>query len=309
MAIIDSRGRIRGPIHNLVYRVVGKKNIIQSRSRNIKQTAATQASGLEFGLASTSACVIRHAFSPIVRWSDSGMINRWTQAVLKSIRGSRSKQRGERDLHDGDTTYLQGFQFNTSSPLTEVLSVRPTVAADQQGMLSIHLPAFKEYGDIKGPKDPSLCKLRLLVVAFHFKEESYEYLRYEEIEIPRSGTVAAQTWQIDTRVVPGNLILVGMSMDFYGIDYLTGAAGMNSKDYSPAEIIGAFQVNDEQPAAKEEGGLSAGRNRTQMNPYRGAELIRKMAAIKVPENEPLVTTIAQFKVKGIHLLPGGKPPE
>jgi hypothetical protein len=310
MAIQDSRGRIRGRIHNIVYRVVGGENILQGRPRNVKQTAATKASGLEFGLASSAACVIRQAFSPVYQWYDGGMINRCTQAVLKSIRGSRSKPRGERDLHDGDAGCLEGFQFNAASPLGEVLAVRPRVSKDEAGKLSISLPSFKEYGDVKGPKDPSLFKLRLLVIAFNFKEGCYEYLRYEELEFGRSAVIEARTWEVDTSSVPGNLVLVSMSLDFYGRDSLTGDSSMNSKECSPAEIIGAFHIHETVNIRKEEIREAAGEPspvKKRMNNYHGPEIFRKMAKVRELYSKPDNPKPQVMKVKGSHLLPGRPP--
>ena len=309
MAIQDSRGRIRGPIGNIIYRVVGTANILQSRPRSVKQTAATKASGLEFGLASSAACVIRQAFSPIYQWYDGGMINRCTQAVLKSIRGSLSKPRGQRDLHDGDAGYLKGFQFNANSQLSEVLAVRPVASMNEDGKLSISLPSFREYGEVKGPKDPSVCKLRLLVVAFHFKENCYEYLRYEELDIPRGSITEAQLWEVDTSVAAGGLILVSMSLDFYGRDSLTGDSSMNSKACSPAEIIGAFQVEEGVEIRKEEISKADDKPiliKKSMNNYCGAELLQKMAEINELYSKPEAPKPKLTTVKGMSLLLGRK---
>lgn len=307
MAIQDSRGRIRGPIDRLVYRVVGSKNILQSRPKKVKQTAATKASGLEFGLASSTACVIRQAFSPIYSWTDSGMINRCTQTVLKSIRGSRDKPRGQRDFHDGDAGYLEGFQFNADSPLGEVLAVRPVVSLNDAGRLSIKLPTFKEYGDVKGPKNPTLLKLRLLVIAFNFKEECYEYLRYEELPFKRGATVEAQEWEVDTAHLQGNLILASMSLDFYADDELTGEIGKNSKVCSPAEIIGAFHIQ-EAPEAVQKAALVEPEERPQstrkiMNNYCGREMFKKLSSVGEFDPKPDIRKRKVMKVKGLDLLP------
>ncbi|PRY48603.1 hypothetical protein B0I27_1041, partial [Arcticibacter pallidicorallinus] len=70
MAIIDNKGIIRGIVGPSVFRRSRGKNIVQAKPRKFMQTAASIASSAEFGLISSSAAVIRHAFAPAYRYYD-----------------------------------------------------------------------------------------------------------------------------------------------------------------------------------------------------------------------------------------------
>src|SRR5690606_26619675 len=130
MAIIDKKGFIRGRIGNTVYRKVGDTNIIQSRPARVRQTAATKESALEFGLASSTAKVLRHMFAGLSHYADGGMINRLNNTVLNAIRNGNGANPGQRHLHQGDLSQLVGFQFNRNSPLEETLAIAPVISVE-----------------------------------------------------------------------------------------------------------------------------------------------------------------------------------
>ena len=242
MAVIDIQGRWHGRAAGLVYRSVGGRNIVQGRPRKFKQTVATRESGLEFGLASNTARIMREVLWPAYHSIDKGMVNRFTSTVLKSIRGCQELGRGERDLHNGDLSYLQGFQFNKNSPLSEVLPGRPEVIICDDGKPELHLPSFTLGYDVKCPmRDYKGLKVRFMATAFHFRSEYYEYLDCRDVWVDSGFRLSEQVWKVEKELPPGSLILLTVSLFAVATKKFSDMM-LNSKEWSPGEIVYAMQV-------------------------------------------------------------------
>lgn len=242
MAIIDKDGFIHGAVGTVVYRKVGSRKIVQSKPGKVKQTEATRESGLEFGLASSTARIIRKVMWPAYHTPDKSMPNRLTTRILKCINGSKTKGRGERDIHDGDLSYLTGFQFNKNSPLNEVLKVRPVLSTGTDGKPMITLPAFNSEADVVCPiKAYNGYTLRFMAVAFDFRSEYYEYLGCQDVWTYRGLDVPAQRWTIDKELPAGSFILFSVSL-VAGSKKTFGETTQNTKEWDPCEIIGVMEV-------------------------------------------------------------------
>ena len=243
MAVIDNKGRLRGSIGNLVYRAVGNTNIVQSKPGKIKQTLSTKESALEFGLASNCGRILRELYNSFAGYSDSRLLNRMNVSLLKMLRDS-DKPRGERDLHDGNPEHLRGLQFNTNSPLTEALPVRPKCSMED-GAVRIYLPSFKG-SQLMLPRYSQTCVLRLMIAAINFREGYYEYLDYKDIEVERGIVVPEQEWISEVALPAGSIVLVSASLHYFGMQDINGERlGFNSADCSPAEVIGAYKISEE----------------------------------------------------------------
>ena len=112
MAIIDKKGALHGSVSNIVYRTWRDLNVVQTKPSRVKQTLSSKEAGLEFGLCSSTARVMREAFCWAYKGCDGGMVNRFTSAVRKSVLAS-PKKRGERDIHAADLSFLKVFSLTT----------------------------------------------------------------------------------------------------------------------------------------------------------------------------------------------------
>ncbi|WP_374165594.1 hypothetical protein [Arcticibacter sp. MXS-1] len=242
MAIVDKKGGLHGTVAHVVYRTVGDLQVVQSRPRRFKQTLATRESGVEFGLGSNTACIIRNVMESAYHSVDRGMGNRLTATVLKCIRSSKEKFRGERDIHDGNPSFLKGFQFNANSPLSEVLEVRPVVSTTPEGKVQIRIPAFDSHRQLhNAPAQCSNYTLRLLATAFHFRSEYSEYLDYHDIEFARGSYLEEQVWTLDKELPAGCLVLLSVSLFALNRTRLSTMV-VNTPEWSPAEVVEAIQV-------------------------------------------------------------------
>ncbi|WP_256012514.1 hypothetical protein [Desertivirga xinjiangensis] len=249
MAIIDRNGILHGSMANNVYKGYRNRQVIQGKPKEFKQTLASKASGLEFGLCSTTAKAIRHAFIHTYSGYDGQMINRMNSAVRNGVSASR-KACGERDVHDADLSFLQGFQFNNNSPMDKVLRARPQTYLDAENKICINLPPISIY-DIKGPGDSNTqYALRFVAIAFDFKKEVYCYNSVKEIKIAYMQDFEGGVIRLEDAAIKGRLVMLSMSIHGYKDDGFGGLETINSKAWSPSELIGAWQIAGESEVAE-----------------------------------------------------------
>ncbi|WP_245546809.1 hypothetical protein [Pseudopedobacter saltans] len=207
-------------------------------------------------------------------------------ALLKSLKDTE-KPRGERDLHDGNPQHLKGLQFNINSPLTEALAVRP-VCSMVDGGIMVQIPALNVSEDLLLPKYTKNAVLRLMVAAISFREGFYEYLDYKDIPLQYGKVITEQEWLSDVALPAGSIVLVSASLHCFGMKGIDGEPlSLNGKEYSPAEIIGAYRIDDEvkvEVEAKVRGGTAdqtvpekAFPNRHRLTNYRGEEILKEIA--------------------------------
>jgi hypothetical protein len=235
---------------------------------------------MEFGLASNCARIIRSAFYQYTAMADSGMINRLNVAVMKCLRNSYGKVRGERDLHDADLQHLEGFQFNRQSPLNEVLLVRPVAQLDAANRIKVSIPEIRERSDLHSPAHSYSCTLRLMLVVMNFRENYYEYVNFKEIIIGYNTTVPEQVWQPEEVLPAGSIALLSASLHYYGNSRMQEQpVGLNSAAFSPTEMLAAFQVPlEEGKTAVSESSNTTGKEtkRMSLHGYYGENILREM---------------------------------
>ncbi|WP_207424494.1 hypothetical protein [Desertivirga brevis] len=239
MAVIDTKGVIHGSVSNIVYRSWRDLNVVQMKPNKVKQTLSSKEASLEFGLCSSTARIIRQAFKWTYKGYDGGMINRCTSAVRKAVSAS-AKERGERDIHDGDMSFLKGFQFNNNSPVDKVLRVRASAELSQENKVIIHLPAVTE-NDIRGC-DAAYYIIRFTVVAFDFRKRVYSYVSTKDIRIGSREGYAGGSMELDELVPEGRLVAVCMSIHAYSQVFIEEMETVNSSKWSPAELLNVWQL-------------------------------------------------------------------
>ncbi|PWG82385.1 hypothetical protein [Pararcticibacter amylolyticus] len=286
MAILERNGALHGTAGTVVFRRFRNSTVVQGLpKRKKKQTPASQASAGEFGVASTAAAAIRLVLRSVFRnRHDGAMVNRFNSAVYQSILRSKTALRGARDLHDGDLSCLEGFEFNANSPLREALRVRPTVSLTSGGKVRVQMDGW---GKLSGLKIPSAVieaadsyRLRFLVTALNFRSEFYEYVAVKDVTVTDWKDMEALDFEMEGTIPEGCMVLVTASLDCLGVSD-TGAGGglVNTPSFSPAAILAAFRTTEplslQEPlkVRKEAGGRHPGLC------YAGNELLEKMAEV------------------------------
>lgn len=303
MAIIDKKGFIHGRAGNQVYRKVGNVQVLQSAPAKVRQTTATKTSAQQFGMASSTAKVLRHIFAGPSHGADAGMANRLTQTVLRAMRGAEKADFDLRDLHQATLSELEGFQFNKLSPLHEVLAVQADLSISEGGSVKVNLPAI-EKDALYFPKYSSHCILRLLVVAVDFKNETYQYLGHQDIKIANGRSSPALQWTTEEKAERGNIVLVSLSLHYFAHDGVNeDGINLNNKSFSPAAIIAAMHVGEE--------GVPETANapyKLPMAGYDGNELLRAFERVqaKLKKKHAILDKKPGSGVSGLPLVTKGK---
>ncbi|EOR92539.1 hypothetical protein ADIARSV_4344 [Arcticibacter svalbardensis MN12-7] len=246
MATIDKKGMVHGTAGSVTYREYRGKNIIQGKAKAFKQTEKTKRSAAEFGLSSSSAAVIRTAFEPAYFFKDGTAAYRSTQMVYRSILNNLSGEKGKRDLHDGDLSFLQGLDFNANSKLHEVLQMSHSVSKSAEGLVRVILGPLNTQIGIKRPKNASGAymkhRIRLMLVAFNFRQEYYENLGFKDVDLEGYQSIEDQVITFKEAVPADCLAMVSMSLMLYStLDHTNESVLLNSAAFSPCAIIGTFQ--------------------------------------------------------------------
>jgi len=104
----------------------------------------TRENWAEFGRAGKAGKVLRMAFTkPIKQASDKQIVRRLTREMIKVVKADAVNIRGARNVIDGETELLKGFEFNPESPLSTALKFIPVSTIDRAtGALQVDVPAF-----------------------------------------------------------------------------------------------------------------------------------------------------------------------
>mgnify|MGYP003575539859 CR=1 FL=1 len=239
MARIDNKGIIHGTKANDVYRGYQGKQVIQSKPKDYKLTPNSKEGHMEFSLSSSTAMAIRHAFGYTYAGYDGKMVNRLNSTVYSSIRAS-AKERGERDLNDADLSYLEGFQFNNNSPMDKVLPKKPKAYLDTENKICIDIPPLSYY-DIRSSHVGDYL-LRFVAIAFNFRKGAFHYNGLKEITLSRGNKLEGGVIRLEDDLLKGRVIILSMSLHGYHNDDFGGVQTINSKAWSPAEILAAWHI-------------------------------------------------------------------
>lgn len=234
----------RGVIGAISFRNLHGRQIAQRRPGRgcIRQSMATKASSGEFGRASSIGALFRRSMRRL--WEDTGdggMVNRLTSRVAEVIRSDRKHGLGERQLADGDTGLLKGFEFNERSRLAELLGGLPA-ATLEEGKLKVSVDG-QERKWLKAPAWATGCELRLRVVTCDLASGGYEALsEAEENWTFREGDLEGFGWEIAANVPEGSLVLAGLSLRFY--QETGGIRREINPQASAAVLLGVFVVKE-----------------------------------------------------------------
>lgn len=104
----------------------------------------TRENGMEFGAAGKAAKLVRTSLRSVVqRVSDSRLVSRLTQEMVKVVKADTVSARGMRNVKDGDLTLLNGFEFNANGKLSTALYAPYEVSIDRvTGKLTVSLGGF-----------------------------------------------------------------------------------------------------------------------------------------------------------------------
>ena len=216
----------------------GKGSIIQMKPVVVKQTAETKKAASVMGNASTlSAAIRRNLGALFVKNYQGTMINQLNKANQTILGHCFNKDTETYSFQQDSFHNLEGFEFNTKSPLAAYLWVQPTIAL-QGNTLTLTIPAFEIPAQIKIPKEATGFAMGVQIGQYALHESKKWRENYFNLEIA-DGQTQVPEQQISFEVQNGCLCVVGLGIQYHKVSnqYKTP---LNHKDLNPAAIVGTI---------------------------------------------------------------------
>ena len=135
----------------------------------------TRENGFEFGRACLAGKLLRNALRTLVQnTSDSKMVGRLTKEMMRVIKADETNPRGQRNVIDGESTLLRGFEFNINSKLGTTLFAPFTASINRAtGELAVNIPSFSPVNMIAAAGGTTHFKIVSSGVEIDFEQASY----------------------------------------------------------------------------------------------------------------------------------------
>jgi hypothetical protein len=135
----------------------------------------TRENGAEFGRAGKAGKILRNALRALLQnASDSKMVSRLTQEMVKVIQEDTTNPRGQRNVIDGESELLEGFDFNLNGKLGTTLYAPFTAVIDRvAGTLTANLPAFVPVNMIAAPAGATHFRIISAGAEVDFENENF----------------------------------------------------------------------------------------------------------------------------------------
>ena len=152
-----------------------KGGIDASRIKNDPAFQRTRENGAEFGRAGRAGKVLRTAFRSLsLNAADSRMASRLTQLMMKVIKADAVSNRGLRNVLDGETELLAGFEFNISGKLGNTLYAPFSSSIDRAaGTIDLEIPVFSPLTMLAAPEGTTHFKIVSAGAEIDFEAENY----------------------------------------------------------------------------------------------------------------------------------------
>ena len=195
-----------------------KGGIEKSRIQNDPAFQRTRENGSEFGRAGKAGKLLRTAFRPLLLNSADGrMVSRLTQKMVKVIQADQVSERGLRNVIDGETELLFGFEFNIRGKLGTSLYAPFVGTIDRAaGEITVDLASFVPINMIAAPSGTTHFKIVSAGAEVDFEAETFTVDSSETAILPWDATATAAISQTNavTAASTKPLFLV-LGIEFY----------------------------------------------------------------------------------------------
>lgn len=153
-----------------------KGGVSAERIKNDPSFQRTRENGSEFGRAGNAGKVLRNSIRSLLQnASDSRMVSRLTQQLMKVIQLDATNPRGQRNVIDGEAELLNGFEFNINGKLGNTLYAPYTSTINRDtGEADVVLPAFVPNVGIAAPSGTTHFKLVAAGMEVNFEKEEFK---------------------------------------------------------------------------------------------------------------------------------------
>lgn len=180
--------------------------------------ARTRENGSEFGRAGKAGKLLRSAFRVMLQGArDSYMVGRLQREFVKVIRADATSERGQRNVIDGESELLQGFEFNINSRLRSTLFAPYLAAIDRDtGNLTVDIPPFSPANMVAAPAGATHFKINLTGADINFETEEFFNGSADSGELV-IGSVPTAPLSLGVNVIAGtvNPLFLALGIEFY----------------------------------------------------------------------------------------------
>ncbi|HEU4790925.1 MAG TPA: hypothetical protein VFS71_14665, partial [Flavobacterium sp.] len=163
-----------------------KGGIDANRIANDPAFQRTRENGAEFGRAGKAGKTLRLAFRTLLlNSSDSRMVGRLTQLMMKVIQADATNERGLRNIIDGEAELLNGFDFNIGGKLSTTLFAPYAGAINRAtGEITIDLVSFIPRNMLAAPSGTTHFKIISAGAEIDFEAETFVTTNSETAILP-----------------------------------------------------------------------------------------------------------------------------
>ena len=135
----------------------------------------TRENGAEFGRAGKAGKLLRNAIRSLLQnASDSKTTSRLTKEMVKVIQADTVNPRGQRNVINGDTAKLLGFEFNIAGKLDATLFAPYTTTIDRlTGTLTVNIPSFIPANMVNAPAGATHFRIHSAAAEIDFEQNTY----------------------------------------------------------------------------------------------------------------------------------------
>nr|WP_315146844.1 hypothetical protein [uncultured Flavobacterium sp.] len=195
-----------------------KGGIDASRIKSDPAFQRTRENGSEFGRAGVAGKILRTALRALLLNSADGrMVSRLTQAMVKVIQADVTSVRGLRNVIDGESELLTGFEFKIRGKLGTSLFAPFVAGIDRvSGDITVDLDSFIPANMLAAPTGTTHFKIISAGAEIDFENETFVEAHSESAILPWDATATAAINQVNT-VTPASTkpLFLALGIEFY----------------------------------------------------------------------------------------------
>ncbi|MFV8347674.1 hypothetical protein [Flavobacterium sp. ZB4P13] len=216
-----------------------KGGIDAKRIANDPAFQRTRENGSEFGRAGKAGKTLRMALRTLLlNSSDSRMVSRLTQLMVKVIQADLVNERGLRNVIDGEAELLNGFDFNITGKLGTTLFAPFTGTIDRvSGEISVDLASFIPATMISAPSGTTHFKIISGGAEIDFEAETFVSSNSETAVLPWDMTPTVAINHLNA-VTPNSTKPLFLAL---GVEFYQGVNGrmypLKNGSYNPLALV------------------------------------------------------------------------
>jgi hypothetical protein len=241
MAKQESFIEIKGSVGKLSFYKTADGYLVRKKTSggNPAKYARTREAMAHFGTAGKAGKVLRRALDPIAQYaSDRKLVSRLSSKMSEVIKNDMVNPRGKKNVIDGETELLTGFEFNAGGLLGVTLKFQFESNIDRvSGKMNIKVPAFVPMSNVKWPIEASHCQLHVGGVEVDFEKGAYvaEFKTSEPFAL--DGTAVAAL-ELGVALPPNSThpLFLAFGITFWVKD-VNGMLPVENKSYNALAIV------------------------------------------------------------------------